>query len=67
MQVKMVYDGPIAAPIEKGARIATLTVTAPGVETLEVPLVAGADVGKLGPLRRIGAAIGYMVWGATSP
>ncbi len=67
MQVKLVYDGPIAAPIEKGAQIATLTVTAPDVETLEVPLVAGADVGKLGPLRRIGAAIGYMVWGATSP
>ncbi len=67
MQVKLVYDGPIAAPIEKGARIATLTVTAPGVETLEVPLVAGADIGKLGPLSRIGAAIGYMVWGAASP
>ncbi len=67
MQVKLVYDGPIAAPIEKGAQIATLTVTAPDVETVEVPLVAGADVGKLGPLRRIGAAIGYMVWGAASP
>ena len=67
MQVKLVYDGPITAPIEKGAHIATLTVTAPGVETLELPLVAGADVGRLGPLRRIGAAISYMVWGATSP
>ena len=67
MQVKLIYDGPIPAPIEKGARIATLTVTAPGAETLELPLVAGADVGKLGPLSRIGAAIGYMVWGAASP
>ncbi|MCH8111539.1 MAG: D-alanyl-D-alanine carboxypeptidase, partial [Proteobacteria bacterium] len=56
-----------SAPIGKGARIATLTVTAPGAETLELPLVAGADVGKLGPLSRIGAAIGYMVWGAASP
>jgi D-alanyl-D-alanine carboxypeptidase (penicillin-binding protein 5/6) len=67
MQVKLVYDGPIAAPIEKGARIATLTVTTPDAESLEVPLVAGEGVGKLGPLRRIGAAIGYMVWGAVSP
>ncbi len=67
MQVKLVYDGPIPAPIEKGARIATLTVTTPGAESFEVPLVAGAEVGKLGPLSRIGAAIGYMVWGAASP
>ena len=67
MQVKLIYDGPIPAPIEKGARIATLTIATPDAETLEVPLVAGADVGKLGPLRRIGAAIGYMVWGAVSP
>ena len=67
MQVKLVYDGPIAAPIEKGARIATLTIATPDAEPYEVPLVAGAAVGKLGPLRRIGAAIGYMVWGAASP
>ena len=67
MRVKLVYDGPIPAPVFKGARIATLSVTAPDVEPVEVPLVAGADVGKLGPLSRIGAAIGYMVWGAASP
>ena len=67
MEVKLVYDGPIPAPIEKGARIATLTVTTPDAEPLEIPLVAGADVAKLGPLRRIGAAIGYLVWGAASP
>ncbi|MFP6732182.1 MAG: D-alanyl-D-alanine carboxypeptidase family protein, partial [Alphaproteobacteria bacterium] len=67
MKVKLVYDGPIAAPIEKGARIATLTITTPDAEPFEVPLVAGAEVGKLGPLSRIGAAIGYMVWGAASP
>ena len=67
MKVKLVYDGPIAAPIEKGARIATLTIATPDAEPYEVPLVAGAAVGKLGPLRRIGAAIGYMVWGAASP
>ena len=67
MVVKMVYDGPIPAPIEKGARIATLIVTTPDAEPLEIPLVAGADVAKLGPLRRIGAAIGYLVWGAVAP
>ncbi len=42
------YDGPIPAPITKGQRIATLVVTAPDVEPIEVPLLAGADVAKGG-------------------
>ena len=44
LQVKVVYDGPIPAPITKGDRIATLQVTAPGMPAEEAPLVAGADV-----------------------
>ncbi len=64
LKVKVVYDGPVPAPIEKGAEIAKLMVTAPGFETLEVPLLAGADVGRIGVFGRLGAAIGYMIWGA---
>ena len=64
LKVKVVYEGPVPAPIEKGAPIARLVVAAPGVDTLEVPLVAGADVGQVGVFGRLGAAIGYMVWGA---
>ncbi len=45
---KIEYDGPIPAPITKGQRIATLVVTAPDVEPIEVPLLAGADVAKGG-------------------
>ena len=64
LKVKVVYEGPVPAPIEKGAEIARLVVAAPGIDTLEVPLVAGADVGQVGMFGRLGAAIGYMVWGA---
>ena len=64
LKVKVVYDGPVPAPIEKGAEIAKLMVTAPGFDTLEVPLLAGADVGRIGVFGRLGAAIGYMIWGA---
>ena len=67
MVVTVVYDGPIPAPIARGTPIATLVVTAPEAEPIEAPLLAGADVAKLGPIRRIGAAIGYLVWGAASP
>ena len=66
MKATVVYDGPIAAPIVKGAEVAKLVVTAPETETVEVPLVAGADVGRLGTFKRLGAALSYLVWGAAS-
>ena len=64
LKVKIVYEGPVPAPIEKGTKIAMLVIAAPDFETLEVPLVAGADVARVGVFGRLGAAIGYMVWGA---
>ncbi len=67
MEVKVVYDGPVPAPIAKGTPIARLVLTAPNTETIEIPLVAGADVKKLGPISRIGAAIRYLIFGAATP
>jgi D-alanyl-D-alanine carboxypeptidase (penicillin-binding protein 5/6) len=64
MTVKVVYDGPIPAPIAKGAVLGRLVVAAPGVPTVERDLVAGADVGELSPLRRIVAAAAYLIWGS---
>ena len=63
LKVKAVYEGPVPAPIVRGSRIANLVVTAPGFETVEVPLVAGADVARVGMFGRLGAAISYMLWG----
>jgi len=67
MEVKVVYDGPIPAPIVSGTPIARLVLTAPDTETIELPLVAGADVKKLGPISRIGSAIRYLIFGAATP
>ena len=64
LRVKVVYEGPVPAPIEKGTEIAKLVIAAPDFDTLEVPLVAGADVARVGVFGRLGAAITYMVWGA---
>jgi D-alanyl-D-alanine carboxypeptidase (penicillin-binding protein 5/6) len=50
---EIAYEGPVPAPIAAGDRIATLTLTHPGMPSVEVPLVAGADVPRAGPLRRI--------------
>lgn len=62
--VKVVYEGPVPAPVREGAAIARLVIEAPGFDTMEVPLAAGADVERLGMFGRLGAAIGDMIWGA---
>ena len=63
MKVTAVYNGPIAAPIKKGAVVGKLVVTAPGEPNVELPLVAGADVAKLGFVGRMSAAFRYLLWG----
>ena len=63
MKVTAVFDGPIAAPIVKGKVVGKLVVTAPGEPTAELPLVAGANVAKLGFAGRMSAAFKYLVWG----
>ena len=64
MKVSVVYEGPIPAPIAKGAQVASLKVEMPDQETREFPLYAAHDVGQLGFIGRIGAAIKYLLWGA---
>lgn len=63
MQVSVVYDGPLPAPIPEGAEIARLRVTWPEGVPVEVPLVAGKAVDQLGPFGRIAASIKFLVLG----
>ncbi len=63
LKVAVTYEEPLPAPIKTGTRIATLVVSAPGADTVEVPLYAGADVAQLGPVGRLGEALRYLVWG----
>ena len=53
---RIVYDGPIEAPILRGAPVARLIVDVPGHETVGFDLVAGADVPRGGLLTRVSAA-----------
>lgn len=64
MKVTAVYQEPIPAPIQKGQQVGKLVITAPGVETRELPLIAGESVRQLGPVGRVGAAVSYLVFGA---
>ena len=64
MKVTAVYQEPIPAPIQKGQQIGKLVIAAPGVQTRELPLIAGESVGQLGPAGRITAAVSYLLFGA---
>ena len=63
MKVATSYAGPIAAPVKVGDEVGKIVVTAPGMPTLEMPLVATADVAKLGWAGRMSAAIKRIIWG----
>lgn len=66
MKVKVVYTGPIPAPIVKGQPIATLEISAKDMKTVKLPLVAGADVSKLGGVSRLKAAFNYLLLGSAA-
>lgn len=65
MTAKVIYDGPISAPIQKGQPIATLELSGSNMKTLTYPLVAGEDVQSLGGFSRISAAFTYMLMGSS--
>ena len=66
MTVKTVYQSPIPARIETGTELAKLVIEAPDLPSVELPLVAGADVERLGVFGRLGAAVSFLVWGAVT-
>jgi D-alanyl-D-alanine carboxypeptidase (penicillin-binding protein 5/6) len=63
MTVTASFDAPVPAPVKKGAEIGKLVVTAPGIDPVEVPLIAEADVNKLGFTGRIAATLSHLIWG----
>jgi len=50
---EVVYNGPLLAPIAKGSAVAELIIHAPDLPDRRVPLVAEADVGRAGFLKRV--------------
>lgn len=52
---RLVYKGPIPAPVKAGQIVGTLELVQPGGGVLRVPVKAGADVAKAGLFGRIAA------------
>ncbi len=63
VQVKAVYDGPIAAPIAAGQPIGELVMQVPGMPEFRSPLVAAVDVPQLGFGGRVVAMLQQMIFG----
>jgi D-alanyl-D-alanine carboxypeptidase (penicillin-binding protein 5/6) len=61
LSAKVVYSGPVAAPVEKGQPIGTLKVWRGDNVVLEVPLQAGEDVGSGSLHQRAFDAAGELV------
>ena len=55
--LKVVYQGPLKAPIAKGQQIATLVISAPDMQRQVLPLVAGQAVEEAGIFGRLWAGI----------
>ncbi len=62
-KVALSYDTPIRAPVLRGTELGHLTVTGSGMGDIDVPLLAGADVPRMGLIGRAGAVFSRMVLG----
>lgn len=62
MTAHIVYQGPLQAPIKKGAVVAKLVVEGPGVRQ-EFPLAAGRKIGRANPLARAGFGLQTLMGG----
>ncbi|OEJ64670.1 D-alanyl-D-alanine carboxypeptidase family protein [Magnetovibrio blakemorei] len=65
MKVTATFQEPLPAPILKGQRLGTLSITAPDVAPVEIPLLAAESVEQLGLVGRLGAALDYILWGGS--
>ena len=60
LQAEVVYSGPLAAPIAKGAQVAELVIRVPNLPEHRIPLVAEASVARGGFFTRITTAARHL-------
>ena len=60
VELKVIYDGPVRAPIAKGQRVAELSISVEGMPASRVPLYAAEAVEEAGPIARL--VNGLMSW-----
>lgn len=63
LAVKLVYTGPVEAPVAKGDQVGTLEIEAPGMTSKSIPVYAAEDVEKTGVMGRIIESLSYKLYG----
>lgn len=65
LKVTIRHAEPIPAPIKKGMKLGDILVNISNRSPIQIPLIAGEDVQRLGPSGRISATLGYLLWGSS--
>jgi D-alanyl-D-alanine carboxypeptidase (penicillin-binding protein 5/6) len=63
LQAKIIYDSPVPAPVLAGQQLGRVSLTAPGLTPIDVPLIAQDGVEKLGYSSRLAAAVNHLIFG----
>ncbi len=61
LKAVVTFDQPVEAPIVKGESLGKITVTAPGMTAVEVPLLAASDVARVGFFARVVAKLNVLL------
>ena len=63
-KIEVHYESPVTAPVQSGEVLGKLLISGQGVPTMEVPLLAGADVPRLGLPGRAMSVVSRYVLGS---
>ena len=63
LNVFIKYDGPIAAPIQKGEQVAELVISNKEKMIKSLPLYASEDLKKVNFFKSLVTSINYLIWG----
>ena len=63
LKVKLKYDGPIVAPVQKGEKIANLIVLNKDEIVKDLPLYAAEDLKKVNFFKSLITSLNYLIWG----
>jgi len=63
LSVSLEYEGPISAPIDKGAEVAHIIVSNKDKILKKLPLYAAEDVKKVNIFKSLLTSLNYLIWG----
>ena len=63
LTISLEYDGPISAPIKKGAQIANIIVSKKDTLIKKLPLYAAEDLKKVNFFKSLLTSLNYLIWG----